>query len=293
MDPITFGLNLHHEFINAHALQLAKIKKNREECYFRALISAFSSVGEAFAKEVHGRGHLVEFPPTGAWGSCCEIADIALVSFSSNPVREIRLGFIQAKLVRGHINGQSLPAAIHQWDLLHHRPVINRFVKNRPQKFPLNILSGSLLRSIGSFLFFSDQTLDEALYAPADQLFAANVYSNNRAKLRITNQPSQFRSQSGFCEILRTDTILDLGIATKLMLIGSPVVKGNVRHPDAFNWIKNFISSLHDTNNNEVLTEFKDLLGQFDEINVSNIETISPQSGGARSIAIVKGNPLG
>lgn len=296
LEAYKFGLNLQSTYVKRH--QAIRSGKSDEEVYhFRALIEALNNDGDCFAKEVHGRGHIVGFVPAGKWGNRCEIADIALISFCSKPKSEIRLSFVQAKLVRGPMNPRRLGVALHQWDLLSRRPVLKELIGRSCRSFPKDILSAAVLPSIGSFLFFHER--EPCLYLPADLLKMNPSKSKSKSKsnygtVRISKfcWPGILRRKNGYAEVKRTDHIHFFGIAAKCMLIGSPVLIGReVIQPDAVSLVRHLLSELREAGEGEnpMVAEALELA---QKVEIDPHFAFEAGKFGAKAVVVIKGQKL-
>lgn len=245
LPPIEFDLRAHCFIQSLERLYLTLLpdKPCGEIGHFRALIHAINLCPGGYAKEVHGRSHIVKFDSHGDWNGVCEIADIALFTHDA-PSNTLLLSFIQAKILKKRMallekNMATVTAERHQWDLLHHRPLLTE----ASQSIPLNIFSDAIRPSIGSYLFFSDKERKKALYIPAIHLKPKNRPREKRGSFFL--EVSEPKVCGG--EALRTDSIFGFGCAVWNMQVGSPIVKDgkiSAKQENVFQWSKGVISSL-------------------------------------------------
>lgn len=150
-----------------------------EIALFRHLKSILTASHHASVQveEYHGNSHQVYFQPRFSGSKRmrrCELADLAIVSYSRRGRERARITFLQAKNDRRR---RTLPPTVSklgwrvntvQWDLLSGRPAIRGHRRFNP---PSDLLSGAILPSVGSFGFFHHvgNTVDMA-YTSADQL---------------------------------------------------------------------------------------------------------------------------
>ena len=133
---------------------------------FRALMKSFAALPSQFrVEEFHGMKHQVVFNGEGSWGRSkaqCEISDLLIVAYRTDPRFEARVTLLQAKRSVEKHDGlckywpdesapTSFKANLEQWDLLSRRPYV---LPCKPFDCHPEILSGALLPSIGSLGIF-------------------------------------------------------------------------------------------------------------------------------------------
>jgi hypothetical protein len=170
------------EFDSKFRCNTGHLLRCREIPLFRALASTFKDLSRSFKiEEYHGSGHQVSFTGDGHWARCksrCELCDLLIIVFSES-AKEVRATFLQAKSERSKFTPacqKEFSANTEQWYLLAKHPAISGVTAtfNPPQ----DLLSGSLLPSVGSFGFFYKDIHGEfqIYYVSADYLFPTKVY---------------------------------------------------------------------------------------------------------------------
>lgn len=147
-----------------------------EVSLFRSLVdSLHAAAPHVVVEEYHGGRHQVWHttdPVVGIGTARCELADLMVVVFHQRRNLGPRLSFLQAKYERRrHPLRQAPHASYVQWSLLARRPPIQGFGDFAP---PPDLLSGSVLPSVGTFGFFTQiarrQARYDLVYASADIL---------------------------------------------------------------------------------------------------------------------------
>lgn len=229
-EALQFGRQLEVEYLK----RIASANSVGEVAYFNCLVSAFASLSTQFhIKICHGTSHLVEFrgrsAPWSRLNAKCEISDLMIIAFRRRPNPSMRLSFIQVKLERGHgklqpnASNNILKANLEQWDLLSRRPSI--FGVNKRFRPEVDLLSGAILPSVGSFLFLTPHGSAipwNALYAPADMLTVRGKPTSKYSFLAAS--PFGIRKYSGHCEVGTLHSCSDFGIAMHMHLIGTPIL---------------------------------------------------------------------
>jgi hypothetical protein len=241
---------------------------------FRALMRSFKSLGGQFKlEEFHGMKHQVIFNGKGSWGrpsARCEISDLLIVSYKTNPEFQVRLTLLQAKKSDDkHINlcdgfPNSIPyiefkANLEQWDLLSRRPNVLPYP---PFDCHPEVLSGAILPSIGSLGVFHRKpgNIYDFFYMAADVAEPLTSPKNKYAKLK-TKSGKRNRTINGYTECAYACCLEIFAQALYDMQIGTPIEANNsINKNDAAyrdtcrGWLRTVLRShLEMTNNNSTL----------------------------------------
>lgn len=195
---------------------------------FRALRSSILGVGNNFhVEEYHGNSHQVRFSGNGSDArnaARCELSDLAILVYSQS-ARTVRLTFLQAKSERvrfSNVCGHQFYANLEQWFLLSQRPQISGVGKF---SLPIDLLSGAILPSVGTFSFFyKDSHGDFQIYfATADYLVPTKKYPSQYGKVKAIG-PCHIRNISGHDECAAACGNIAFAQALYRMQIGTPIM---------------------------------------------------------------------
>lgn len=258
---------------------------------FEALADSLRKASVGFrVEEYHGNAHQVTFAGDGVHSRSnarCELSDLLIIVYSP-PTQSARFTFLQAKSERAIPPTPSTwayHANLEQWDLLARRPDISSVTQNFTP--PRDLLSGSLMPSIGSFGIFYQTAKQgyQTLYASADCLRPSIVHAVRRGRV-VPHGASALRTLSGLKE--RTFTWGNYYFARDLygLKIGEPLlVKGQLNPTPGAKWLARIIGgfsnvSLGAGSNRPLLDSLVRLLGESDSP-MSN-----PKFGAKRMILI-------
>ena len=234
---------------------LTKAGSQDEIKLFRALVKALHAAAPTVVvEEYHGSGHQLWHTTAASVGlgsRRCELSDLMMITYHATGHPAPRLSYLQAKYERVHRDGLRNPHADYvQWSLLSSKPTIAGCANFQP---PSDLLSASLLPSIGSFGFFVDGSSRKAgrfdlAYAAADLLAPTHtpVAGRKSGRLRLTGgelgllplpggghqDHSTSRCINGYDE-LSASSSLGLYLESLFALrVGSPLV----RRPQGGGW---------------------------------------------------------
>lgn len=241
---------------------------------FRALMKSFAALNKKFKlEEFHGMKHQVVFNGKGSWGrpsARCEISDLLIVSYKTQPEFQARATLLQAKKSNEkhdnlcsnwprNIASTSFKANLEQWDLLSRRPDVLPFP---PFECKPDILSGAILPSVGSIGVFHKiyGKKYDFFYMSADMAEPLSSPTRKYAKL-ITKSGGLIRNVSGYEECVFTCCLPTFAEALFNMKIGTPIESNNPidikdeRYRNSFRgWLKSVLySHIEITNNDSIL----------------------------------------
>lgn len=241
---------------------------------FRALMRSFASINRTFKlEEFHGTKHQVVFNGKGSWGrpsARCEISDLLIISYKTQPEFQARATLLQAKksnekhdnLCKNwptNIAPTSFKANLEQWDLLSRRPHVLPYP---PFECHPDILSGAILPSVGSIGIFHKVhgKKYDFFYMSADMAEPLSSPTRKHAKLK-TKAGSLVRTINGYDECVFTCCLPIFAEALFSMKIGTPIENTNAtnikdeRYRNNFReWLKSVLySHLEMTNNDSLL----------------------------------------
>lgn len=274
MHPMHFGRALDSTFSHA-----SRGTGHGEVALFRALQTAIQALSTSFKiAEFHGTGHQVAFPGGFPWSRPvprCELCDLAIVTYRRPPTPSIRLTFFQAKLEKAAkaLLRRVFDCNLEQWDLLCNRPaILGTATTFQP---PPDLLSGALLRSVGTFGFFYRAAgAHQIFYAAADQL-APHGTPKRYGKVKASAGVATRMVHSFYERTLATNTI-QFGTALAGSQIGTPIEAAGGASDAAYRaaarlWLKN-----------SLLSSLGALGGQQDDVVNGLLETIG-DSGNPRN----------
>jgi hypothetical protein len=216
---------------------------------FRALRSSILSLSNNFQVEVyHGNSHQVRFSGNGSearYAARCELSDLAILVYSPL-AKSIRLTYLQAKSERvrfSSVCGHQFYANLEQWFLLSQRPHISGIGKFSP---PLDLLSGAILPSVGTFAFFYKDSLGhfQVYFATADYLAPTKKYPSQYGKV-IAIGPCHFRIIAGHDECAAACGNIAFARALYSMQIGTPIMPTSTNNNlTTRNWLASNLDSL-------------------------------------------------
>lgn len=198
-------------------------------------------------EEYHGSRHQVMFQGNGIYSRTsarCELSDL-LVVICDSQMQNARITYIQAKSERSisakvnGVAGSLLDANLEQWDLLARRPNITGVGRFRP---PQNLLSGTQLASIGSFVFF----LHGANGVDIQYASASNLYPPHHSRLRRGKLTAAIDScQCPPHECLSVYGSQEFGSFLFGLMIGTPIIlSGNPTTLPVGLWLAGQLRSL-------------------------------------------------
>jgi hypothetical protein len=200
----------------------------KEVPLFQSLHKALASLSNRFdVAEFHGNAHQVEFTGNGSYARTnarCELSDLMIISFSPSK-RCARLTFLQAKSERAKVqlvHSHNFSANLEQWYLLENRPFITGVGANFNP--PNDLLSSSLLPSVGSFAFFYKDSTGafQIYYASASYMIPPGVYSQKNGRLRAKGR-CMVQSSGGYPECLAASGNCAFAESLFRLEIGTPI----------------------------------------------------------------------
>lgn len=214
---------------------------------FRALRSSILGTGNNFhVEEFHGSSHQVIFSGNGSYArysARCELGDLAILVYSSSS-RTVRLTYLQAKSERVRLSsicGHHFYANLEQWFLLSQRPNISGIGRFSP---PMDLLSGAILPSVGTFAFFYKDIFGhfQVYFATADYLSPTRIYLSQYGKVKA-NGPCHIRKVVGYDECAAACGNIAFAKALYRMQIGTPVVAPSA-NLNTKNWLASNLKRL-------------------------------------------------
>lgn len=217
-------------FANEYDLKLRLLTKglsHAEIPLFQKMHKALVELSGKFeVEEYHGTAHQVNFTGNGSFARTnarCELSDLMIVTFSSI-TKSARLTYLQAKSERAilaSVCGRQFSANLEQWYLLAQRPQIKGVGKFNP---PPDLLSSSLLPSIGSFAFFYKDTVGnfQTYYAAANFLTPPKTYSQRYGKLQAIGA-CHVRTKATYSECLAACGNRSFAESLFRLEIGTPI----------------------------------------------------------------------
>ncbi|MBY6189236.1 hypothetical protein KUV22_02280 [Microbulbifer agarilyticus] len=287
-----------------HAFQKQSIGARGEIALFRAFIQAFNGLGaEALAKEYHGNRYQVIFQQARGAGRPlprCELCDVLIINYPAGDPTAARITFNQAKVsskqfgCRGGVRGKPyrFRGNLEQWDLLSNRPLISP--ATRTFLPPADLLSGSLLPSVGTFgVFYPVGAGFDFAYFVADGLSALNNGSGRSGTLEWNNPVHQLRKISGYTEVTGTCCMQTFGDALLSGHVGTPISQLLMNSASPFElraWLAGMLVTLsqehRDSQLPEELLEGLELDRKADDIMSFGEERPKP----IRAVILVRGN---
>lgn len=223
------GLKLQKAFLKEAKGSRGEIK------LFQAFIRAFNALGvDALAKEYHGNRYQVTFNESRGAGRAtprCELCDVMIINYPIGNPSAARVTFNQAKVTDNALGCHrtfsaaapySFRANLEQWDLLSNRPNISS--ASRSFHPPLNLLSGALLPSVGTFgVFYPVGGSFDFAYLVADGLTALHNNASPSGTLLWGTPLRKLRTVGGHVEATGTCCLQQFGRALERNLIGTPI----------------------------------------------------------------------
>lgn len=279
---------------------------------FRALLDSLKAgAPNVLVEEYHGAGHQVRHhtvPAIGLGAQRCELSDLMLAVFHQDSSVPPRLTFLQAKYERGVFSkARPLGANYVQWSLLAGRPALQGCAKFAP---PIDLLSGAVLPSIGTFGFFIETGTTikqyDLMYSVAEALGPVHPPPAMRKHGKVQGLflpyvlPSPgppyaiVRRQIGAYE--ETVSASSLGLFLKELLalrVGSPLA---VRGWDATGWLLTELQRLPGRLAGELSSRLADWVRHQDNGRRSRGGASPPTRSGdsalvpARSLVVLKSN---
>jgi hypothetical protein len=257
---------------------------------FRKLCESLRAQSGRFQiEEYHGTGHQVRFLGNGTNARVparCELSDLMVITFCKYS-GQIRLTYIQAKSEKAilpSVCAYPFNANLEQWYLLSSRPAIKGVGLFNP---PSDLLSAAVLSSVGSYLFFyQNSNLDfQCYYASASYLGMVGSRAGRNGRL-CAKSACGVRNHGVYTECVGACGNVRFADALFRGYIGTPI-DSSVRSSGATrNWLASILRSVSKEasladRRSDLAQELQALLGA-DQISES------PGSFGARSMIILK-----
>jgi hypothetical protein len=297
----TFGQRFAADFS-----RLADGKPFRELRLFRALQKALIAQADRFSiEEFHGSGSQVVFPAHQHWtksAARCELSDLCIIWFRRRPVPVARITFLQAKIslnnfsfggAHGKAPSVSFDVDSTQWCLLHRRPqILGRYRTFNP---PVDLLSGALLPSVGSYgIFHQGSTADvRFFYSTAANLhMPAPTSPGNRTvhcPLGATRMPVGSWQEEQWCDSAQSfgEALYDGMIGTPIHLVPSQAPAHARWATDVRRWILGFLprAPVAKMWNRRTIDTFRETF-EIPEDEIRREESDSP----AKSVIVIDGD---
>jgi hypothetical protein len=259
---------------------------------FRKLCESLRALSGRFQiEEYHGTGHQVRFVGNGTNARVqarCELSDLMVITFCKYS-GQIRLTYIQAKSEKAilpSVCGYPFKANLEQWYLLSSRPAIKGIGLFNP---PSHLLSAAVLSSVGSYLFFyQDSNLDfQCYYASASYLAIVGSRAGRSGRL-CAKSACGVRSHGGHTECVGACGNVRFADALFRGHIGTPIDSSVQGSGATRNWLASILRSVSkDTPSSDrrgPLAQELAFLLAADQVRDS------AGSFGARSMIIIKSN---
>jgi hypothetical protein len=199
--------------------------------FFRELITAFTSLPNYAALEIHGNKSRVKYTPSNTYFTrpdpACELADVAIIAYSPQR-QQARLLFIQNKVAPRNncASFDRLSADLIQYELLHDRPVF-QFARRDLAGTAVTLLSASPTDSVALYgIFYQNGNRVDMSAITANTMTTNASHRPGRhpkGTIEYIHHPFQSLHSHGTRDFTAARNLADFGDLLEILFIGRPI----------------------------------------------------------------------